>query len=46
MSEVKPSDIVKHTMLTVLNCTGIAVAFTGKCLLSVGNYAVKLGTQK
>jgi hypothetical protein len=46
MSEVKPSDIVKHAMMTVLNVTGIVVRFTGKCLLQAGDYAIKLGTSK
>jgi hypothetical protein len=46
MSEVKPSDIAKHAMMTVLNVTGIVVRFTGKCLLQVGEAAIKLSTSK
>lgn len=44
--EVKPSDIIKHTMLSILSITGSTLAFTGKMLKAAGDYAVKLGTSK
>lgn len=44
--EVKPSDIVKHMMISVVTITGSTLAFTGKMIKAAGDYVVKLGTSK
>lgn len=42
MNEVKPSDIVKQTMIAVVTIAGRTIAFTGKWLWKAGDYTVKM----